>query len=169
MITQERLKEYFEYEEDGRLRRIKSTREDGRGRGQVGAYTTCKNANGYLIIMIDKRLYLVHRLVYLYHFGEFPKMLDHINMDKLDNRIANLREASKSQNAQNTKKRKTNTSGTKGVYYDSTWKTWRARIIANSKVVAYKSFKGSRDDETVKQEAINWITTARQQHHGGVC
>jgi hypothetical protein len=167
MITQERLKELFEYEEDGRLRRIKNLRElSGGGKGAIGTYPTYICNSGYLQVRIDKKLYLVHRLVYLYHTGKLPELLDHINMDKLDNRIANLREASKSQNAHNSKKSATNTSGAKGVCYNSTNKAWQVQIVANSKVVAYKSFKGSREDEVLKQEAIAWVSLARQQHHG---
>lgn len=171
MITQERLKELFEYEEaTGRLRRIKNLRElSGGGKGAVGTYPSHVNNTGYLQVRIDRKPYLVHRLVYLYHTGELPELLDHINMDKLDNRITNLREANKSQNAQNSKKRIDNTSGTKGVSYNITNKAWQVQILANSKRVAYKSFKGSIDDETVKQEAILWANIARQQHHGGVC
>jgi hypothetical protein len=168
MITQERLKELFEYEEDtGRLRRIKNLRElSGGGKGAIGTYPTYICNSGYLQVRIDKRLCLVHRLVYLYHTGKLPELLDHINMDKLDNRIANLREASKSQNGQNSKKQSNNTSGTKGLSYNVTNKAWQVQILANSKRVAYKSFKGSIDDETIKQEAILWANTARQQHHG---
>jgi hypothetical protein len=162
MITQERLKELFEYEEDtGRLRRIKA-----RGRGKLGNYVTAMSEQGYLRVEIDNKNYLVHRLVYLYHFGEFPKLLDHINTDKLDNRLSNLREATSSQNLHNTKKRKTNTSGVKGLIYSSIHKAWIADIMVDYKRVAHKSFKGSRDDESIKQEAVTWLIIARQQHHG---
>lgn len=162
MITQERLKELFEYEEDtGRLRRLKAI-----GAKKSGSYATSKTKQGYLQAQIDGRTYTVHRLVYLYHFGEFPTMLDHINSDKVDNRLTNLRVATSTQNACNTKKRKDNTSGTKGITYCNTHKAWLAKVNKDSKVVVSKTFKGSFDDETIKQEAINWITTARQQHHG---
>jgi len=162
MITQESLKELFEYEkETGRLRRIKAICN-----APIGSYPTSTNVQGYLQVMIAQRTYLVHRLVYLYHVGEFPEMLDHINRDKLDNRIENLREASKSQNACNTRKRRDNTSGTKGVSYDTTNKAWLAKVNKDSNVVVSKTFKGSRTDETVKQKAIDWIVIARQQHHG---
>jgi hypothetical protein len=162
MITQERLKELFEYEEaTGRLRRLKTI-----GAKKSGSYATSKTKQGYLQAQIDGRTYTVHRLVYLYHFGEFPIMIDHINRDKVDNRLTNLRVATFSQNACNTKKRKDNTSGTKGVTYCNTRKAWLVKVTKDSKVVVSKTFKGSFDNETIKQEAIAWVSLARQQYHG---
>lgn len=61
--------------------------------------------DGYIRISVDRKLYLAHRLAWLYIYGELPsKELDHINQNKADNRICNLRLADRHQNSQNTNK-----------------------------------------------------------------
>ena len=59
------------------------------------------------------------------------KQIDHINLNKLDNRKSNLRTATRSQNKSNTKKRKDNTSGYKGVIWSRKDKRWEAKIGVN--------------------------------------
>src|SRR5690554_5526005 len=69
------------------------------------------DSHGYLQIMLDRQLILAHRLAWLHHYGEWPEgELDHINRNPLDNRISNLRPASRSQNTINRKTPRTNTS-----------------------------------------------------------
>ena len=58
--------------------------------------------------------------------------IDHANMDGLDNRRANLRLATKGQNEANTPKRKNNTSGFKGVFWDKTKNSWLAQAHLKS-------------------------------------
>lgn len=63
-----------------------------------------KNPLGYTVIKIKGKLYLAHRIAWLLHAGEWPKaLIDHINGDPADNRIKNLRLATKRLNAQNQK------------------------------------------------------------------
>jgi hypothetical protein len=65
--------------------------------------------------------------------GTFPPdETDHINRDKTDNRFANLRAVTKSENQHNTNLKITNTSGYKGVHYCKTNKKWRAQIMLNN-------------------------------------
>jgi hypothetical protein len=74
------------------------------------------NNNGYWIVKIDGRPYRRARLVWFYVHGRWPiEEIDHINMNKLDDRIGNLREATRSQNIANAPKRSNNSSGYKGV------------------------------------------------------
>ena len=90
--------------------------------------------NGYISISIGGRLYQAHRLAWLYVNGEFPATsLDHINCVKDDNRIANLRPATMSQNLANTKAPVNNTSGVKGVYWDRRTNRWRAQISVDQR------------------------------------
>jgi len=72
--------------------------------------------NGYRKIMFMGKLYREHRLAWWLHYGVWPDGdLDHVNGVRDDNRIANLREATRSQNMGNTGKRCTNKAGAKGV------------------------------------------------------
>jgi hypothetical protein len=74
------------------------------------------NSNGYLVVTFDGRQQGAHRIAWKLMVGEYPVgALDHINGDKHDNRWANLREASTSENACNARTPRNNTSGFKGV------------------------------------------------------
>jgi hypothetical protein len=103
-------------------------RETGTGRHieKPAGYLSPK---GYRYIGIGRRLWSAHRLAWLYVFGFMPKQIDHINCDKSDNRIANLREASNRDNALNRGRNRKNTSGHKGVtWYGKPNNKWVARI-----------------------------------------
>ena len=87
---------------------------------------------GYQIICVDYIRHMAHRLAWLIHFGDWPSgYIDHVNGVRSDNRINNLREASLSQNCQNSKVRKDNTSGYKGVSKDHYTDKWLAQVWKN--------------------------------------
>ena len=73
------------------------------------------NSKGYLLIKVLGEIYAAHRLAWMLHHGDVPTMIDHINNNKIDNRITNLRIATASQNKANTRLQVNNTSGFKGV------------------------------------------------------
>lgn len=126
-ITQELLKEFFYYK-DGFLYTIKSRQG------------ICKNHkynlvahNGYIYVRFQNKKYLAHRLIFLYHHGYLPKVIDHADRNKTNNSIENLREATVSQNMWNMKKPITNTTGVKGVWYDKTRNKWCAEFKTHTK------------------------------------
>lgn len=88
---------------------------------------------GYIQIGVDHRLYRAHRLAWLYMTGDWPIEVDHKNGNRADNRWDNLREATRSQNNANGKRRADNTSGHKGISWDSRRGRWHAYININSK------------------------------------
>mgnify|MGYP003145362455 CR=1 FL=1 len=113
---------------DGRRLRAASecSRWNSRYSGSVAG--TLKDT-GYVEIGILGKLYPAHRLAWLMTYGRFPqKKIDHVNGERADNRIANLREADDFQNAANSRKRKDNTSGFKGVSFRKDLEKWQARI-----------------------------------------
>jgi hypothetical protein len=104
-----------------------NTRFSGNTVGYISHY-------GYVVIRIDGRRYQAHRLVWLFVTGKFPlKDMDHRNLSKSDNRFANLREATRSQNVTNTTIRSDNSSGFKGVSYHKISGKWKAQIRAPGK------------------------------------
>ncbi len=129
ILTAQRLKELFHYDSDTGL----FTRFPVKGisgRHCVGAIK-----HGYLIIGVDHKYYRAHRLAWLYVHGEWPNDgIDHINGDKVDNRISNLRAATQAQNLQNISKANRNSkSGLRGTSWNSGNNKWRAEILVDGK------------------------------------
>jgi hypothetical protein len=103
------------------------------GRQQVGVNAGTVSGR-YSYIRINGKPKLAHRVAFAWVHGRWPEcQIDHINGDKRDNRIANLREATSRQNMANSKLRSDNTSGFKGVRKARLPGKWWAYICANGK------------------------------------
>lgn len=126
MITQNELKEVLHYDSETGLFTWKVTLSNVAKKGKI---CNCLNVQGYIQIRINKKLYLGHRLAWLYMYGSFPSRTDHINGIRNDNRASNLREVTNSQNMYNTALRKDNTSGTKGVHWIASRGKYRVEIM----------------------------------------
>ena len=96
--------------------------------------------NGYLRTSINGNREKIHRIIYAMHHGYIPKIIDHINGNKLDNRIENLREVTIAQNNFNSKKPITNTSGIKGISWKKDIKKWIVRIPVNGKKKSFGTY-----------------------------
>lgn len=144
--TQRELKEYFDYRE-GQLFRTKTsvTRPDTLGKPFGGLTGT-----GYVQGWHKNKLYYLHHLIWLYHYEELPEgFIDHINRDKTDNRVENLREVTEQQNTFNRGPNYNAVSQFKGV--SKKRGKWRARITIdgmerslgsfNSEQEAYEAYK----------------------------
>lgn len=130
-LTQARVRELFDYRDDGVL--VRRTKQSIRTEiGQVIG-TIC--ATGYLVAHVDKKLYKVHRLIFLWHHGYLPPIVDHSDMDPLNNKIGNLRDASKSQNMANRREQSNNTSGFKGIWFHKQSGKWGASIKVKGKKI----------------------------------
>lgn len=129
MLTQARLQELLKYDPlTGEFTNIKS----GKGRKPVGAVVGCAHKHGYVTSMVDGKNYLHHRLAWLYVHGYMPEAdVDHRDGDRANNRLKNLREATRSENCQNAAKRSDNTSGFTGVW--PVGKKWRAKVAVNGR------------------------------------
>lgn len=108
MSIESYIKKHFVYNSDGTV-----TRNDRRNsNGSIDRY-------GYLILKIKGHQYKAHRIVWLLNKGEFPKSeIDHINRNKLDNRIENLRESNRTQQNRNKDIKVNAETGVRGVYVD---------------------------------------------------
>jgi hypothetical protein len=99
------------------------------GKGQPGRRAGALNSQGYRQISFDGRQLKAHRLAWLYVYGSWPQGdLDHVNGDQTDNRIDNLRPATRQQNCANSRPRRANKSGFKGVHLHRRTGKWRAVI-----------------------------------------
>ena len=111
----------------------------------------CYDNKGYQVITINGKVHKAHRLIYLYHYGNIPTYIDHIDGDPKNNRIENLRPCSKSENACNRGKQSNNTSGVKGVSYVKKLNKWRAQCRKDGKNYYLGIFDKIEDAElTVK-------------------
>lgn len=117
-------------------------------------------ANGYWQVSVNNKAYLAHRLVWFYFKGYWPKeMLDHVDGNKLNNALSNLREATRSQNMRNVRLMKTNTSGFKGVSWSNAAKKWQVRC----KVLGKDNYLGLFESA---EEASQAYETFASKHHG---
>jgi hypothetical protein len=117
-----------------------SWRLDVKGRARPpGKRAGCTNALGYVVIRVDDKLHYAHRLAWLVTHGSVPKGIDHINGDRGDNRLCNLRLADQRQNLRNKGKQANNRSGYKGVIWERRAGRWRAdiRLETKSKMLGY--------------------------------
>lgn len=133
MITQERLSELLSYEPDTGIFRWRVMRRSFGGRVKPGAIAGTPHPKGYTRIRLDQRNYYAHRLAWFYVHGSFPKEIDHINGDRTDNRIANLRSCTRTQNNANSKIRRNSASGFKGVSWNTQHQKWMAILTKHSK------------------------------------
>ena len=91
-------------------------------------------SHGYRIIRVNGIRYRAHRIAWLLFYREFPTShIDHINRNRDDNRITNLRCVTHTENMRNRKKMKSNKSGVTGVSWNSKDKNWKAQITSNGK------------------------------------
>lgn len=153
MITQELAHELFEYR-DGALYWKVFTNP----RAPVGAKAGSFNQhNQRWYVRVNKVRYLEHRLIFLWHKGWLPKEVDHINSDRLNNKIENLRAATKSQNQQNKPLQTNNTSGSKNVRYKNG--KWQVDLKVKSKLIYIGRFDDLEFADLV-------ATMAREKYHG---
>lgn len=156
MITQTELKSLFEYDENtGLFKRIKNI-----GNAKIGEIAGTITNKGYVRIRVNINRYLAHRLVWLYIHGNFPKnQIDHINGNRADNRLCNLRECSPYENQWNRKIRDFSESKIKGVKRNKKTNSWEVQITFNKKRLYLGSFKNLDDAKLV-------IEKARLKYHG---
>ena len=102
--------------------------------------------------------YLTHQLIFLMFHGYLPEEIDHIDCNKLNNKISNLRPTTKSQNQWNRNNYSSNRTGVKGVGFDKSAFKFRARCQVNGKQYYLGLFKTVAEAEKVVKEF-------RTEHH----
>lgn len=145
------LKEFLDYNPDtGLITWIKPKQKVKVG--QVAG----RSVDGYIQIAFKYRCYFAHRLAYYMYHGVDPleKLVDHIDGDKSNNKIKNLRLASSSQNQMHrVNLASNNTSGVTGVFWYKTFKKWKALIRVNGKTKHLGYFINKEDAIKARREA----------------
>ena len=109
---------------------------------------------GYLRVSVNRKSYLVHRLVFLYMTGQFPTdNVDHVNGVRTDNRWSNLRTVDQRNNSMNTTLSVRNMTGTTGVFWDSVRERYMANIMVNGKTIFLGRFTDKCDAVTARLSA----------------
>jgi hypothetical protein len=130
--------------------------------GGKPAFTS--SCSGYYRGNLLNKVYAAHRVIWAMAHNEWPEVIDHVNGNKLDNRLSNLRNVSQTINCKNTRHHKHNTSGVMGVSWSNTRNKWVARVGANTAGVHIGYF----DD---KESAIRAVEAERlkrgyHENHG---
>ena len=145
----EALKERLRYDpETGDFFWIKPT-----GARTAGAKAGSQHCKGYWSIGFRGKLYLAHRLAWYMTFSEWPVQIDHINHDRLDNRLCNLRSVEHVDNGRNQKIPSNNTSGICGVCWDRRRGKWVAGIKVDGRMIDRQRF-GSLLDAASHRHAL---------------
>ena len=155
-LTVDRLRALLEYNPDTGVftRRVTTS-----SRAIAGAAVGTISGNGYLQFRVDGRIYLAHRLAWLYMTGQWPdRDIDHIDGTRNNNQWKNMRAATRSQNIANSGIWKSNRTGHKGVVQDRTL-AWRAAITIDGKYLALGTFQ-------TKEQAHAAYRTAAVNHFG---
>lgn len=130
----------------------------------AGAEAFTHTHNGYKRGLIFGKSYLAHRIAWKIEYGQEPDCIDHINGDRSDNRICNLRSVSASENTRNTKIYKTNNSSACGVYWHKVAKKWAASIGAKSRRVNLGLFSDLADAVNARKAAE--LSLGYHENHG---
>ena len=146
-LDQTTLSTIFEYK-DGELYWLKTGKKAG-----------TLHHTGYTQICVNRKLHNAHRLVFMIYHGWLPEVIDHIDGNRANNNIDNLRPASWSQNLQNMKLRPTNKSGCKNVSWCKRKRKWAVQLSIHGKQTNL-----GRYDDLEFAELV--ATEARAKYHG---
>ena len=123
--------------------------------GKVAGYVS---KAGYTQVSFNSRLEYAHRIIFVMFYGYLPDHVDHIDGDRTNSRIQNLREADNTRNQWNRGMDRRNSSGFKGVYWHSQREKWHAEIRVNKKKISL----GLHD--TAEQAAEAYDRASRRFH-----
>lgn len=151
-LTQEYLQSVFIYS-NGNLYRKKTI--SNQAKDKIAGH---QRKNGYCEIGVLGKVHKLHRVIFLYHHGWMPNIVDHIDGNILNNNIENLREANCCENIWNSKLNKRNKTGTKGVSWDKKSKQWIVSCSVNGK----RHYLGIYKELDVAKRIATWF---RNKNH----
>jgi hypothetical protein len=154
MLTQAQVHDLFDYR-DGQLYWRKSLNK----RIKIGSLAGTVSSTGYIAIMINRKRYQAHRLIFLMHHGWLPEFIDHMDLDRQNNQLWNLRAATRTQNTRNTPVRRDSSSKVKNVYWVNRLGKWLVRMRIKGKPTHIGVFED-------KDMAIFVASEYRDAYHG---
>ncbi len=154
-MTQKRLMTLVHY---SRRTGVFTSRKSGKVLGSP-------NDAGYLVVKLGVKYFALHRLAWLYVYGYMPEgVIDHLDHDKQNNAIHNLREVSQTDNCKNHKLSKKNTSGAVGVRWNERLEKWTAAIKVDRKNIHLGVFDSFEEAVAARAEAN--IKYGFHENHG---
>lgn len=126
---------------------------------------TTDNGDGYLSGALNGKRVYAHRIIYEIATGKQPEIIDHINGNRSDNRICNLRSVSRAENQRNLSVHGRNTSGIPGVSYSRRDHRWRAYINVGGRQASLGMFDTAEEAAAARKEAERRI--GFHENHGG--
>lgn len=148
-FTQEQVREWFDYDPSGKLLwKVKASRKT-----LVGSPAGSKGTNGYTNVVVRHQQAYLHRLIWLWHYGTVPKVLDHIDGDPTNNRVENLRPATQQQNTFNSSTKRKNSELPRNVFWDKSKSKWTVALSRGGKTLLRKRFDDLELAELVAYEA----------------
>lgn len=151
-ISKEMLLEYFEYK-DG----ILYNKKYRCSRAVIGDVAGTLSNTGYYTTWVNSIRFSIHRLIFMMHHGYLPKIIDHIDGNRLNNKIENLREATFSDNCCNRNGH--GKTGIKGIHWNKYHKKWTVVCWKNKKYHFIGHFKNIEDAKVA-------VKKARDELHG---
>lgn len=153
--SQEEINYRMDYEPETGILKWANPRK---GRASSGQIAGNQRENGYWIVCFNKKKYYAHRLIWKYFHGTDPMFIDHIDGDRSNNRISNLRSASWSENQRNKERNSRNTSGFKGVVLHKPTGRWTAKIRKDGKITSLKYH------DTAEEASEAYIKASKEIH-----
>lgn len=133
---------------------------------KVGNIAGTLSLQGYIKIRIFGKEYRAHRLAWLYEYGEFPEgILDHIDQNKLNNSISNLRIVTVSENGHNTKLYSSNKSGHKNIFWDKRVSKYSVSLCYNNKPKKLGYYKNIEDAIEARDKFIDLLIEFENANH----
>lgn len=143
MTTMNELEDWFSYNPETGLIFWKKKRSN---RTNLSEPVGSNNGNGYLVAFFHKKKIYNHRLAWYLYYGEWAKEIDHVNRDRADNRIENLRSVTRRQNCQNTEK------FNKGAKFDGY--AWRSFITIDNRKIDLGRYNTEQEAQESYERAV---------------